>query len=320
MHRTIGRQDVIEGYRTILGREPENEQVIEMHLTHRLDVWQWVRILTNSDEARHYRLDCAAAGFFDELDGGKIDVDAAPEQLDRLLESLSSAWSTMGEEKPYWSVLVNEKYRTSLINDADREEFYASGANDVLAFQRACERNGLALDFSKTVLDLGCGLGRVGEHFARRFGRYIGVDVSPPHLRMTAERLTQCGFENATLSLLGDFVASRPGFDIFYSVIALQHSPPPVMLWLLRKCFAALRSGGYAFFQIPCHLYGYEFQLDRYLAELARHDQMEMHALPQRHIFRALAECGLVPVEVVPYPRIGPIGHSYMFLAQKLPG
>ena len=44
---------------------------------------------------------------------------------------------------------------------------------------------------------------------------------------------------------------------------------------------------------------------------------MEMHALPQAHVFRALAENGLVSVEVIPYPRIGPIGFSFAFLAIK---
>lgn len=317
MHRVIDRQDVIEGYRTMLGREPENEETIDMYLRDRLDVWQLLRILADSDEGRRYRLDCASLEFALEPDSRQIDTYATPEQLQQLVESVSSAWTAMGEREPFWSVLVNEKYRTSVINEADQEEFYGTGNNEITMFEKACARNGLALDYSATVLDLGCGVGRVGEHLARRFAHYIGVDISPTHLKQAGERLRHQRLGNTTLSLLGDFLENQLTFDILYSMIALQHSPPPVMLWLLQRCFASLRTGGYAFFQLPCHLYGYEFHLDGYLAEPDRHHRMEMHALPQRYVYQALAEYGLVPVEVLPYPRTGPAGHSYLFLARK---
>ena len=44
---------------------------------------------------------------------------------------------------------------------------------------------------------------------------------------------------------------------------------------------------------------------------------MEMHALPQKYVFEALYRNGLRPIEVCPFPVIGPIGISYLFLAHK---
>src|SRR5205823_13301611 len=39
------------------------------------------------------------------------------------------------------------------------------------------------------VLEIGCGIGRVGKHLAARCRRWIGADVSPHMLKFAAERL-----------------------------------------------------------------------------------------------------------------------------------
>jgi uncharacterized protein VirK/YbjX len=44
------REDVLACYRTILGREPENETVIAYHLSHSSTVWTLVRTFIHSDE------------------------------------------------------------------------------------------------------------------------------------------------------------------------------------------------------------------------------------------------------------------------------
>jgi 2-polyprenyl-3-methyl-5-hydroxy-6-metoxy-1,4-benzoquinol methylase len=180
----------------------------------------------------------------------------------------------------------------------------------------ACRRNGIVIDANATLLELGCGVGRVSEHLARHFQRYIGVDLSPSHLQIARQHLSSLGFENVRLLALEEFLEEPPPFDIFYTILTLQHNPPPVTLMLLRTCLSRLRPGGFAFFQLPCHLYNYEFDTAR-PASRPTDGAMEMHALPQAHVFRVLAENGLVPLEVIPYPRIGPIGFSFAFLATK---
>ena len=89
------------------------------------------------------------------------------------------------------------------------------------------------------------------------------------------------------------------------------------MYQLLRLFLDKLKPGGYAFFQLPCHIYDYSFDADRYLAGEGKYQAMEMHALPQKYVFEAMYRHGLQPIEIWPFPVIGPIGISYVFLARK---
>jgi SAM-dependent methyltransferase len=319
MSSLICRDDIIQGYQTFLGRDPETEEVIELFLSKKLDIWSWISIVAGSEEAKRRQLDRLSPAYMERTDPCRIEVDITPEAMQRLLQHVTKAWSRLGESDPYWSVLTAEKYHKNVITGRDLEQFYCSGARDIAELEAACTRNDIVIDHNCTVLDLGCGVGRIGEHFARRYAHYVGVDISPAHLQLARQRFRDQSIKNAKLALLPDFLDDNTSsFDIFYSLITLQHSPPPVIFYQLRHCLTRLRPGGYAFFQVPCQLYGYEFRLMDYLSRIGSCPDMEMHALPQPHVFRAFAECNVIPIEVLPFPRIGPIGFSYAFLAQKL--
>lgn len=319
--RPLTREDVIAAYRRVLGREPESDEVVDQHVAAHRDIWSFVLAVIEAEEVRRYQFEHAAALFVAKQEARRIDVDAAPGATSLLLHRVEAAWSRLGREEPYWSVLTDDTFRAEGIDDATIEAFYASGAEEVEAFEAACVRNGLPNMRQATVLDLGCGIGRVGEHFARAYDGYIGVDISDTHLEMARQRFDMMGIGNARLMLLGDFLAAKPEFDVFFSILSLQHSPPPVMQHLLQVCLERLQPGGYAFFQLPCYLNDYEFRLSDYLSNavsgVEAPERMEMHALPQVRVFRTLAEAGLVTAEVLPFPRIGLIGFSYVFVARK---
>ena len=85
--------------------------------------------------------------------------------------------------------------------------------------------------------------------------------------------------------------------DFFYSVIAFQHNPPPVILTLIRNAMTALKPGGIAMFQVPTYIAGYSFNLTNWLAT----DQtllMEMHCVPQDAVMEiiSLSGCRLLSV------------------------
>jgi SAM-dependent methyltransferase len=317
MINTITREDVVEGYRLLLGRDPESEAVIEAYLAEQLTLWPFLKLLAGSSEGVHHAVDYASGYFIKHQGIFDIDVDFSPEERSRLIKNTEEAWLVLGQTDPYWSVLTDNFYRADALTLASREQFYGTGAAEVEVFESACVRNGLKLNRDGTVLDLGCGVGRVGEHFARSYSKYIGVDISTAHLEIARERFSLQRLSNTTLMQLSAFLNTGPDFDILYSVLTLQHNPPPIMLSVLSGCFERLRPGGCAFFQLPCYLYEYEFRHSSYLSRERADWGVEMHALPQPYVFRTLAEHGMVPVEVVPYPRIGPIGFSYAFFSHK---
>jgi SAM-dependent methyltransferase len=313
----LTRDAVIAAYRRVLGREPESDEVVDQHVAAHKDIWSFVIAVIEAEEVRRYQFEHAVALFVAKQEFRQIEVDAAPGATALLLRRVEAAWSKLGREDPYWSVLTDDNFRTEVMDEATIEAFYASGAEEIEGFEAACVRNSMPNMRQATVLDLGCGVGRVGEHFARTYNGYIGVDISDTHLDLARQRFETLGINNAKLMLLGEFLATKPEFDIFFSVLSLQHSPPPVMHHLLQTCLERLQPGGYAFFQLPCYLHDYEFRLSDYLNNVETPEPMEMHALPQARVFRALAEAGLVTAEVLPFPRIGLIGFSYVFVARK---
>jgi SAM-dependent methyltransferase len=311
----LTRDQIIEGYRLFFDRDPESEAIIESYIVLDLELWQFLRVLADSAEARRCQVDKGSQLFIEQANS-PIQAEATPDVLAELMASTKTAWSGLGETDVFWSVLTEDEYRKEAFDETARKAFYGSGEAEFADFAAACRRNGVAIDPGATVLELGCGVGRISEHLARRFQHYIGVDISPSHLRIAGEHLSSLGLENVELLALEDFLKQPPSFDILYTILTLQHNAPPVILMLLRTCLSRLRPGGRAFFQLPCHLYDYDFDAARHAAQ-SPDEGMEMHALPQAHVFRALAENGLVPVEVIPYPRIGPIGFSFAFLAVK---
>jgi hypothetical protein len=80
-----------------------------------------------------------------------------------------------------------------------------------------------------------------------------------------------------------DGVDELPRVDLVYSIIVLQHNPPPVMRELFGRLLGRLNEGGVAVIQVPTYLAGYRFDVNDYLATSG--EQMEMHALPQREVF-----------------------------------
>jgi len=312
------RADVIQAYKTILGREPESEDVIGYHLQQPTDLFGLWQRLFRSDEYLRQQRDRLLASFIN-VSTQSIEVETGKENIARLMQHTEQCWEKLGRAEPYWSVLSHDTFRMRNIEPRHVELFYKSGAAAVDDCIRTLERHGHALDRSWTVLELGCGIGRVGEHFSKAVLRYIGVDVSAEHLAKAEAHFQHEDLRNGSFSLLRDAIRDDSGFDLFYSLIVLQHNCPPMMAWLLDTFLQKLNIGGFAFFQLPCRLDGYSFDVEKYLAwtSHAGGHGIEMHALPQQYVFRIFIKHGITPLEVIPYPLIGPSGDSYLFFGRK---
>jgi SAM-dependent methyltransferase len=143
-------------------------------------------------------------------------------------------------------------------------------------------------------------VGRLTVALARHFRQVIGVDVSASHLAVARAELARRGIANASTQLLEriDGVDTLPRVDLVYSVIVLQHNPPPVIHALFSGLLGRLEPGGVAVIQVPTYLpVGYRFDLGEY--ESGGGQEMEMHALPQRVIFALARAAGVEVLEVL---------------------
>jgi len=249
-----------------------------------------------------------------------VDVEVSEAQLRELFRYTQAAWSRIGEEEPYWSVLGNDRFRRAEF-DGYSGEFFQSGATTVAACQHTLDRNGRTFTAQGKCVELGCGVGRVTRWLAERFSELEALDISATHLAVAESYLAACGIENVNLRRLQNVeeFARLEVADFVFSVIVLQHNPPPVMAFLVRAMLGILKPGGLAYFQLPTYALGYQFSINRYLDSRADAGEIEMHVLPQYYVFRIVEECRCRVIEVREDSWVGLQGWiSNTFLVEKI--
>ncbi len=132
-----------------------------------------------------------------------------------------------------------------ILNVSDPEAFEAAGRYDG-------ERLGRFIEPTDTVLDLGCGIGRVTRYVAPLCHEIWAVDVSETMLRFARERLA----ELPNVRFLVGRGTSLPeletgSIDFVYSLLTLQHVEREHAFKLLRELRRVLRDGGRAFLTFP---------------------------------------------------------------------
>jgi cyclopropane fatty-acyl-phospholipid synthase-like methyltransferase len=323
-----GPEFVRAAYKGILGREadPEGLKTYADQLSNELDFASLLKVLTESTEfennfsakmlprLRHQVIECLWS-----TEPRRVDTEATAEQFEKIFQRIREQWTELGDTEPHWSVTTHENYKVENFAKHE-EEFYESGVNQVAILKGIIERAGLELNPAGTVLELGCGTGRMTHAFAKEFGSVIAVDISPGNMRLCQEKLGQCGKTNVEFVLLQspEEIANLQPFDFFYSTIVLQHNPPPVITYFLDQILGKIRRSGIAFFQVPTHHPGYSFDmrnLPEYLVSPPSHG-MELHCVPMPAVFSLLAKHGLTPVEVLMDGATGMSG-SHTFIAVR---
>ncbi len=118
---------------------------------------------------------------------------------------------------------------------------------------RLLDDHGLVWHRWQTVLDFGCGPGRLTQALATRFDEVTGVDVAPAMIERARSYAgasgSRCRFEvNARPDL--SMFADRT-FDLVYSNLVLQHIPPELSRGYIAEFVRVLKPGGIAVFQVP---------------------------------------------------------------------
>ena len=305
-------------YRAVLRREPDPDGLAQYAkaLREGRNLAWLVEQLAGSDEFRNAAPAKAGPTFpLDEAPPMPVQASVSPAALQALWDKVASVWSTLGEQDPHWSVLTEDRFRARKMDAAALAAFHETGQGEVRRLNAWLRRAGIAPPHA-VCAEYGCGVGRITRSLALQFDRVLAFDVSASHLRQAASQMAADGITNVTFHQVGGAtdLAALAGIDLFYSVISLQHSPPPIILDVLQHAFAGLRPGGCAFFQLPTYGTGYAFpQAD------GAQDGMEMHFVPQQAVFAAAYEAGLKVIEVQPDWCTGRPGEwiSNTFLLQK---
>lgn len=314
----LSAQDVKMAYRLILGREPESSAVIEDHRqSETLDALR-DRFLQSSEFRSRTHLPVQSD--FDYGPPLTVETELEPPVLKQMFERVERCWQALGKTEPYWSVISSEQFRSKTFN-AHETEFYESGKGEAERLLAWLVRNHIEPSSIRTCCEYGCGVGRATGGLSSHFARIFAYDISEPHLELARQHLLQAGRTNVTLRRI-DSIASLSSLepvDLVFSVIVLQHNPPPVIAHILRMLLRSLNGGGVAFFQVPIYARGYSFTAKEYLRSTAPASTSEMHLLAQSTVFQIAREEGCIVLEVQPDLYVRTAGWaSNTFLLRRL--
>ena len=180
--------------------------------------------------------------------GGRLIGPAPPAASSKEFDDLRRTWQTLGEEDPLWAILTHPDRRRGRW---DLEEFLATGETDVARYDGLLHDAGHSGSFA-SVLDFGCGVGRLSLAWGRRADSVTGVDIAATMIDHGRRVVTTA--PNVRL-LVNDRVDLRQfpdaTFDLAFSHICLQHMPWPLAARYIAEFGRVTAPGGYVAFQLP---------------------------------------------------------------------
>ena len=154
-------------------------------------------------------------------------------------------WEKLAHDDPYWSVLTQDRFRTKVLDEEGRREFFLSGEKYIDWVFSMIHQHVDAQFHPVKGLDFGCGVGRLLLPIARHCQAAVGIDVSETMLGEAEKNRQAAKAENISL-VKGDDDCSglAPGFDFINSFIVFQHVPCSRGIRIFRRLVELLNEGG----------------------------------------------------------------------------
>jgi len=144
-----------------------------------------------------------------------------------LRDDSDSSWAKWGEQNPYFGVLSDDKFRREKISEEAKAELFETGRIHVDRILSIIAMQFGGLVARKSVLDFGCGVGRLVVPFARVFERVTAADVSKGMLETAEQNCSELSIKNVDFVHSDDRLSKLTPrkFDFIHSYLVLQHIP-----------------------------------------------------------------------------------------------
>jgi SAM-dependent methyltransferase len=165
--------------------------------------------------------------------------------------SFDARFDHFAAREPLFSILTDPKFlRDRLTPDTERE-FFASG-DAVVAWMLGVIDAGLVPQFAPmSILEYGCGIGRLALPLGRCPGSVTAVDRSPAMLQLAKQEADRRSLGHIVFQTPAELFASGRAFDLVVCYHVLQRLRRRDALGLMRQLLALVGPGGVGVFQWP---------------------------------------------------------------------
>jgi SAM-dependent methyltransferase len=186
---------------------------------------------------------------------GSRDTGAASSALRRvaivpLMPASTRDWEHWGRFDPLYGVASISGRERGGTNPWTEADFYATGATEWAEMAPTWSR--YAGSLAGTVVEIGCGAGRLSRQLAATFPKLVGLDVSPDQLELARAAVAQTPAATEFRLATGARLPCANGeADAIFSTHVFQHLPPKLVESLLIDCGRVLAPGGTLMLHIP---------------------------------------------------------------------
>jgi len=158
-------------------------------------------------------------------------------------------WEAFAAREPYFAVFTDPKFLSANRTANNEREFFDSGELLADAIFYTIKRR-MAFDYApQSILEFGCGPGRLAIPFARRAVSITAVDRSPAMLEAAKREAARQSITNIHFTTAADFDPAQRKFDLVNAYLLFQRLPPTHGLALFRQLLGCIGSGGIGAFQ-----------------------------------------------------------------------
>jgi SAM-dependent methyltransferase len=160
-------------------------------------------------------------------------------------------WEELAQHQPYFRVLASDGVSQVESNDVATAEFWETGTADIAVLLPAVASI-IGQDLPLTsVLDFGCGAGRLTLPLARRAATVVACDIAPTMLDYVRQNAETAGLPNIT-ALENDQLITLPDgrFTFICSLLVFQYIPKASGYDMFRTLLRLLAPDGVAVLQV----------------------------------------------------------------------